>query len=70
MSTVTVSPKYQIVIPKDVRKEINLAPGDKIDVIQLEGRIELVPVKPIRLLKGFLPGAENTFQREADRCLR
>jgi len=69
MSTVTVSPKYQIVIPKDVRDRLVMAPGDKIEVIQLEGRIELMPVRTARSLKGFLKGRRNTFQREADRCL-
>jgi AbrB family looped-hinge helix DNA binding protein len=69
MATVTVSPKYQIVIPKDVRERLVMAPGDKIEVIQLEGRIELMPVRTARSLKGFLKGRKNTFQREDDRCL-
>ena len=69
MATVTVSPKYQIVIPKDVRDRLVMAPGDKVEVIQLEGRIELMPVRPARSLKGFLKGRKNTFQRENDRCL-
>ena len=69
MATVTVSPKYQIVIPKDVRDRLVMAPGDKVEVIQLEGRIELMPVRSARSLKGFLQGRENTFQRENDRCL-
>ena len=69
MATVTVSPKYQIVIPKDVRERLVMAPGDKIEVIQLEGRIELIPVRSAKSLKGFLKGRKNTFQRENDRCL-
>lgn len=70
MVTVTVSPKYQVVIPKDVRVGLGLAPGDKVEVIQIEGRIELVPVRPVKLLKGFLKGRKNTFEREEDRWLR
>jgi AbrB family looped-hinge helix DNA binding protein len=70
MATVTVSPKYQIVIPKEVRDRLVMAPGDKVEVIQLEGRIELMPVRSARSLKGFLKGRKNTFQRENDRCLR
>jgi AbrB family looped-hinge helix DNA binding protein len=69
MATVTVSPKFQVVIPKDVREGLDLAPGDKVEVIQLEGRIELVPVRPIASLRGFLKGLKNTFEREGDRCL-
>jgi AbrB family looped-hinge helix DNA binding protein len=69
MATVTVSPKYQVVIPKDVRDGLALAPGDKVEVIQLEGRIELVPVRPIASLRGILKGLKNTFAREQDRCL-
>ena len=69
MATVTVSPKFQIVIPRDVREGLVMAPGDKIEVIQLEGRIELIPVRTASSLKGFLKGRENTFQREGDRCL-
>lgn len=46
-----------------------MAPGDKIEVIPLEGRIELIPVRLASSLKGFLKGRKNTFQREDDRCL-
>jgi len=69
MATVTVSPKFQVVIPKEVRDGLDLAPGDKVEVIQLDGRIEIVPVRPIASLKGFLKGLKNTFEREGDRCL-
>ena len=69
MSAVTVSPKYQVVIPKDVRERLSLLPGDKIEVIQIDNRIELVPVKSIKSLRGFLKGCKNNFKREEDRCL-
>lgn len=54
MAAVTVSPKFQVVIPKEVRQAIGLAVGDKMEVIQLPGRIELVPVKMPRELRGIL----------------
>ncbi|MGA0846606.1 MAG: AbrB/MazE/SpoVT family DNA-binding domain-containing protein [Luteolibacter sp.] len=69
MAAATVSPIFQVVIPKDVRDGLALAPSDKVEVIQLEGRIEIVPVKPIESLRGFLKGLTNTFEREGDRCL-
>jgi AbrB family looped-hinge helix DNA binding protein len=69
MAAFTVSPKYQVVTPKEVREGLAIAPGDKIEVIQLEGRIELVPVPPMESLEGSLKGVKNTFEREDDRCL-
>ncbi len=69
MAAVTLSPKFQVVIPKVVRDRLSLTPGDKIEVIQINERIELVPVQSIRDLKGFLDGKVNDFKREDDRCL-
>ncbi len=69
MASVTVSPKFQVVIPKAVREKYALKPGDKIEMIELDGRIELVPVRPAKALKGFLKGLKNTFERDSDRCL-
>lgn len=69
MATVTVSPKFQVVIPKEIREGLALLPGDKVEIVQLEDRIELVPLRPIASLRGFLKGIKNTFQREDDRCL-
>ncbi len=66
MDLTTVSPKYQVVIPKRVREQFGLAPGQQLQVIALPGRIELVPSQPPAALRGFLQG-ENTFQREPDR---
>ena len=67
MQTVTVSPKYQIVIPKTVRKAFNLRPGQKIQVIEYAGRIELIPECDIKELRGFLKGINTEFKREGDR---
>lgn len=69
MATVTVSPKFQIVIPKHVRDGLALEPGDKVELVQLEDRIELVPIRPVAQLEGFLKNTRNTFKREGDRCL-
>ena len=67
MDTVTVSPKFQVVIPLKVRKALRLKPGQKIQVIPYEGRIELVPVQPIRRGRGFLKGIDTDVKRSPDR---
>jgi AbrB family looped-hinge helix DNA binding protein len=66
MDVTTVSPKFQVVIPKRVREQFGLSPGQTLQVIALPGRIELVPTQSPTALLGFLPG-KNTFQREVDR---
>lgn len=67
MQTVTVSPKFQVVIPKDIRESMHLRPGQKLKVIEYEGRIELIPDRDISELKGFLKGINTEFEREGDR---
>ncbi|MBI2988720.1 MAG: AbrB/MazE/SpoVT family DNA-binding domain-containing protein [Deltaproteobacteria bacterium] len=67
METVTVSPKFQVVIPQRVRKALGIKPGQKIQVIPYEGRIELIPVEPIRRGRGFLKGIDTGVEREPDR---
>ena len=67
MDTVTVSPKYQVVIPKNIRDSLQLRPGQKMKVIEYNGRIELIPDKDISELKGFIKGINTDFTREDDR---
>jgi AbrB family looped-hinge helix DNA binding protein len=67
MQTVTLSPKYQVVIPKSIRSALKLRPGQKMKVIEYDGRIELIPDKDIAELKGFLKGINTDFEREKDR---
>ena len=67
MQTVTVSPKFQVVIPKTVRESLQLRPGQKMQVIEYEGRIEFIPEKDIAELRGFLKGINTEFEREEDR---
>ena len=66
MSTVTLSPKYQVVIPRSVRERIRLQPGEQLQVISFDDRIELVPVRPMRKMRGFLKGLDATFAREEE----
>lgn len=67
MEVVTVSPKFQIVIPSAIRKSLGLRPGQKVQVIQYENRIELIPVRPIQEARGFLKGIDTAIEREPDR---
>jgi AbrB family looped-hinge helix DNA binding protein len=67
MQTVTVSPKFQVVIPREVRESLHLRPGQKMQVVEYLGRIELIPERDISDLRGFLKGINTDFERENDR---
>jgi len=67
MTMVTVSPKYQVVIPKDIREEIHIEPGQRVQVMIYKGNIVLVPLRPIEEMRGFLKGIDAEFEREEDR---
>ncbi|HHT9159478.1 MAG TPA: AbrB/MazE/SpoVT family DNA-binding domain-containing protein [Candidatus Brocadiaceae bacterium] len=67
MKTITVSPKYQVVIPKELRESLQIKPGEKINIMQFGNRIELIPVKSIKKMRGFLKGIDTTVKREGDR---
>ena len=67
METVTISPKFQVVIPKGIRERLKLRSGQKVQAILYDARIELVPVRPAKALKGFVKGIDTTIAREDDR---
>ena len=67
MNTVTLSPKFQVVIPQAVRDFLKLTAGQKLQVFALGERIELVPMKPMKEMRGFLKGMNRNFERESDR---
>ena len=69
VSTGTVSSKYQVVIPKDVRDRLNIRPGQKVEAFAIAGIIELVPIRPVSEMKGCLRGMDPHFEREPDREL-
>jgi len=64
---VTLSPKFQVVIPLPVRRSMGLRAGQKMQVIAYEGRIELIPDRDITELRGFLKGIKTEVKREEDR---
>jgi len=67
MTAVTVSPKFQIVIPKDVREAMGIYSGQKVQVLTYQNRIELIPLKPMKVMRGFLRGMDTDIQRDKDR---
>ena len=67
MDTVTVSPKFQIVIPRAIRDSLGIRPGQKVQVIRYENRIVLIPLRPVQETRGFLKGIDTTVVREPDR---
>lgn len=67
MEAVTVSPKFQVVIPQAVRESLGLSPGIKMQVVQYENRVEFIPQLPARKLRGSLRGIDTSVPRDADR---
>ena len=67
METVTVSPKFQVVIPRAIRDSLDIRPGQKVQVIRYGDRIELILLRPIQETRGFLKGIDTTVEREPDR---
>ena len=66
MDAVTVSPKFQVVIPKAVRERIDIRPGEKLQVLSFDNRIELVRTQPMRKVRGFLSGLDSSFDRDEE----
>ena len=67
MTAVTVSPKFQVVIPKEIRESMGIVSGQKVQIIAYQNRIELIPLKPMKELRGLLKGIDTDVAREADR---
>jgi AbrB family looped-hinge helix DNA binding protein len=68
MDTVTISSRYQMVIPRAIREKWNVKPGQKVRLIIIGNRLEVVPVRDIKSARGFLKGMSSDIERdEADR---
>jgi len=67
MNTVTLSNEYQLVIPEKIRESIGLKAGTTIEIMSYNNRIELIPVKPMRSLRGIFRGIDTTIIRDEDR---
>ena len=64
MAEVTVSAEFKVEIPEEIREALKLRPGAKLEVFKLGNRIELVPVRPIQEMRGFLRGIDTSLDRD------
>ena len=67
MNTVKISPKYQVVIPKEIREKLDLRPGQKLQIMEFGNRIEFLLLKDIKEARGLLKGIDTNIEREGDR---
>lgn len=67
MQSVIISSKYQVVIPRKVRESLDLKPGQKVHVIEYDGRIELIPERDIKSMRGFVKNMDSNVPRDGDR---
>lgn len=67
MDVVTISPKFQVVIPRDIRERLKLAPGQKVQALVYQNRIEFIPVRSADSMRGFLRGIDTSVDRDDDR---
>lgn len=67
MDTVTLSPKFQVVIPRAIREALELEPGEKLRVVRYGERIELIRVRKMKEMRGFLRGLDTAIDRRPDR---
>ena len=67
MEAVKISPKFQVVIPKKVRESMQLRPGQQMQVIEYGNRVELIPIKSVESMRGFMKGIKTEFTREDER---
>ncbi len=67
MNTVKISSKYQVVIPKEIRKKLDLRPGQELQIFEFGNRIEVLPLKKVKDSRGFLKGMDTNIDRDKDR---
>jgi len=67
MNIITLSNEYQLIIPKEISKSIGLEAGTSFEVLSYNNRIELIPIKPMKKLKGMFKGIDTNIIRDDDR---
>ena len=68
METVKVSPKFRVVIPRKIRESLRIRPGQRLQVLVYEGRVELIPLRRMKEMRGFLRGIDPSVERDQDRA--
>ncbi len=63
-----LSPKCQVVIPLALRRRLGLRAGAILQAIVYEGRLELIPVRRLREMRGFLRGIDTRVPRDPERA--
>jgi len=66
MTFITVSPKFQIVIPKEIRERLNIVPGEKIQFVIINGHLEIIPIRPIESYRGIYPNMDTSNYRDEE----
>jgi AbrB family looped-hinge helix DNA binding protein len=67
METVKVSPQFHVVFPRKIRESLGIRPGQRLQVLVYEGRVELIPLREMKQTRGFLRGIDTRVQRDQDR---
>ena len=67
METVKVSPQFHVVFPRKIRESLGIRPGQRLQVLVYEGRVELIPLREMKEMRGFLRGIDTRVQRDQDR---
>ena len=67
METVKVSPQFHVVFPRKIRESLGIRPGQRLQVLVYEGRLELIPLKAMKEMRGFLRGIDSSLERDEDR---
>ena len=62
MTSVSLSPKFQVVIPRDFRRALSLSPGQRLEVRLMGDRIELIPMQPMAAMRGLFPGIDTRVE--------
>lgn len=67
MQTVTISPKFQVVIPKSIRQALHLIPGERLQILIYQKRLELMLMRDVKKMRGALKGMSTNLARDPDR---